>query len=175
MARNRIFGNYCEPYTTKTSVWGSEDPYQECPHLLVQRQPHRSQRLSEGAETQLALLALIGTVTELRQRLEKLESLPESLVVPINTFAPHPFEIIRPIMVVVEPVVDDDGEPCEYIATFPDGAVSVTGDTVEDALFLLKDRMVSQYNRLSRRPADQLGRIPQQQLNALQSVMQRTE
>jgi hypothetical protein len=83
--------------------------------------------------------------------------------------------ITTPIMVLVEPVVDKDEEPCEYIATFPDGSISVTGDTVEEAMFLLKDRMVAQYNRLSRVPPDRLGKIPQQQLDALRAVMRRVE
>jgi hypothetical protein len=99
----------------------------------------------------------------------------QAFAVPINTFSPKPFEITTPIMVLVEPVVDKDEEPCEYIATFPDGSISVTGDTVEEAMFLLKDRMVAQYNRLSRVPPDRLGKIPQQQLDALRAVMRRVE
>lgn len=116
-----------------------------------------------------------STVAQLKRRIADLESLPQFVVVPINTFAPQPFEISRPIMVLVEPVVDDDGEPCEYVATFPDGAISVTGDTVEEAVLLLKDRMVAQYNRLSRASTDRLGKIPQQQLHALRGVMRRSE
>jgi hypothetical protein len=121
------------------------------------------------------LISLACTVTQLRRRIEKLESLPQPLAVPINTFAPKPFEIISPIMVLVEPIVDEDGEPCEYIATFPDGAISVTGDTIEEAVLLLKDRMTAQYSRLTQVSADRLGKIPQQQLEALQAVMRRTE
>ncbi len=106
-------------------------------------------------------------------RIQRLEEVPHPILVPINTFAPLPFEALHPILVVVEPVVDDSGEPCEYIATFTDGAVSVTGDTIEEAVSLLKSRMATQYKLLARVPRDKLGRIPQRQLEALESVMRR--
>jgi hypothetical protein len=112
---------------------------------------------------------------ELLQRIEQLENLPSSFLVPINTFAPKPFEPIGQILIVVEPVLDDSSELCEYIATFVDGSVSVTGDTPEEALSLLKSRMVSQYNLLTKSPPERLGRIPQQQLAALTAVMRRIE
>jgi hypothetical protein len=112
---------------------------------------------------------------QLTRRVEGLELLPRPFVVPINTLAPYPFEISRPLLVLVEPIVDDDGEPSEYLATFTDGAISTTGDTIEEAVLLLKDRMVAQYTRLTKRPPDQRGKIPQQQLAALQAVMRKTQ
>jgi hypothetical protein len=94
-----------------------------------------------------------------------------SIQVPINTFAPMPFEPTKPISVLVEPVSDESGEPCEYIATFVDGVVSATGDTIEDAVAMLKDRMVGQLKSLGKAAPASLGMIPRQQLAALQSVM----
>jgi hypothetical protein len=112
---------------------------------------------------------------ELQLRLEKLEQTERPLLVPINTFAPRPFEVISGILVLVEPVVDDSGEPCEYIASFTDGAISATGDTIEESVAMLKGRMVAQYRLLTRLPRERLGRIPQQQLDALSAVMRRIE
>ena len=112
---------------------------------------------------------------DLLERVEKLEAIPRPILVPINTFAPRPFEVVMQILVVVEPVVDDNGDPCEYIATFTDGAISVTGDTIEEAVSLLKGRMASQFKLLTNLPPDRLGKIPQRQLDALQAVMRRIE
>ena len=96
-----------------------------------------------------------------------------SFIIPINTFAPSPFEPIRPITALVEPVIGENQEPCEYIASFVDGVVSATGDTIEDALAMLKDRMVGQLTLLTKVPLERLGAIPRQQLAALLSVMRR--
>jgi hypothetical protein len=174
MVRNRLFDldSQCESYATETTSWGKSYPHQECLHAYVSRGRERPRETRENS--QLALIGLAGTVNQLRQRIEKLESLPQPLAVPINTFAPKPFEIVRPIMVLVEPIVDEDGEPCEYIATFPDGAISVTGDTIEEAMLLLKDRMADQYTRLASLSVDRLGKRPRQQRDALLAVMRRT-
>jgi hypothetical protein len=112
---------------------------------------------------------------EIQLRLEKLEQVDRPILVPINTFAPRSFELIKGIVVLVEPVVDDSGEPCEYIASFTDGAISASGDTIEDSVAMLKDRMVAQYRLLTRLPRERLGRIPRQQLDALNAVMRRMQ
>ncbi|MGD0898554.1 MAG: hypothetical protein ABR915_12005 [Thermoguttaceae bacterium] len=124
---------------------------------------------------QLTVAQLTSQNTQLMRRLEKLESLPQALTVPINTFAPKPFEAIKPIMVLVEPVLDDSGEPCEYVASFVDGAICSAGDTIEEAVAMVKDRMTTQYTLLTRLPPDRLGKRPRQQLDALQAVMRRIE
>ncbi|MCX7424046.1 MAG: hypothetical protein NTW96_00155 [Planctomycetia bacterium] len=174
MHRNPTLDFECEPYVGGTAEWDKGDVYQQCLHATAQGTPSRPQE-ALGVGQLAALFSLAATVEQLSRRIAKLESLPQPLSVPINTFAPKPFETIRPIMVLVEPVVDEDGEPCEYIATFPDGAISVTGDTVEGAVLLLKDRMATQYKRLAQIPKSHLGKIPQQQLVALQAVMRRIE
>jgi len=140
----------------------------------VSESPRRQEAMSI-LDLKLQLITLSKQVQELTRRIRDLEDLPEPLVVPINTFAPRPFEPVGQILVVVEPVLDESGEPCEYIATFADGSVSVTGDTIEEALLLLKSRMVSQYNLLTKKPPEQLGKIPQQQLASLKAVMRRVQ
>ncbi len=112
---------------------------------------------------------------ELELRLERLELTERSILVPINTFAPRPFETAKSILVLVEPVIDENGETFEYIASFTDGAISATGDTIEDSVAMLKDRMVAQYKLLVKLPVKRLGRIPRRQLAALKAVMRRIE
>ena len=130
-----------------------------------------------GAIRILKLELLVTTLTRqcdnLSHRIVELERTARPILVPINTFAPKPFEAVKQIVALVEPVVDEAGETCEYIASFVDGAISTTGDTIEEAVSLLKNRMAAQYTLLTKLPHDRLGKIPQQQLTALQSVMQR--
>ena len=119
MDRNRLDPeSQCESYRTTATEWGKGYSYQECSHSFGQRMRPRSQQVLVAR--QIALVSLAAKVEELSRRVEELESRPQSHSVPINTFAPKPFEAIRPIMVLVEPVVDESGEPSDYIATFPD-------------------------------------------------------
>jgi hypothetical protein len=124
---------------------------------------------------QLELRELRQEVRELSRRVAEFEELPQPFLVPINTFAPRPFEPIRQILIVVEPVVDESGEACEHIATFPDAGIAATGETVEEAMSLLKGRMVTEYTLLTNLPPERLGKIPQQQLAVLQAVMRRID
>jgi hypothetical protein len=124
-------------------------------------------------QLELRISDLARQCKTLQKRVEQLEEAATSVVVPVNTFAPRKFEATKQILVLVEPVVDESREPCEYIASFVDGAISATGDTVEEAVSLLKSRMAEQYTLLTKLPHHRLGKIPQQQLTALQSVMQR--
>jgi len=111
----------------------------------------------------------------IQRRLERLERAERSLLVPINTFAPRPFELTKAISVLVEPATDEKGEPFEYIASFTDGAISATGDTIEESVSMLKDRMVAQFRLLTRLPRARLGRVPQRQLDSLKAVMRRVK
>ena len=156
---------------TDPSMRGGWESEPEC------YKPHLPRRFGSAQSPDIAfrILNLELQQRELLRRLEQLEDLPSALLVPINTFAPKPFEPIGQLLIVVEPVLDESGEPCEYIGTYVDGSVSVTGDTIEETIELLKDRMVSQYNLLTGLPSERLGKIPQQQLAALKAVMRRID
>ena len=119
----------------------------------------------------------LPTLAELSKRYEvilhRLEGFEKGrpFAVPINTFAPHPFTLIAPISALMEPVTDENGEVCEYVATFVNAHISATGETIADAVAMLKDRMAGQFRSLTKAPVEQLGTIPRQQLEALRSVM----
>ncbi len=109
----------------------------------------------------------------LEQRIAELENLPEPIIVPINTFAPEPFEPIRTFFVVVEPIVGERDEDHEHIATFVDAEIAASGDTVEDAVLCLKDQLLAKFDMLERMPQTRLGDRPKRQLAVLQSVIRR--
>ena len=180
----------CGPAFSEEDVDEANESYTECAASFpasIPVSPARAKRFTPPGEVldfpnamrilqlELRISDLTRQCKTLQNRVSQLEETAPSVVVPINTFAPKPFELIKPVLALVEPVIDENGEPCEYIASFVDGALSATGDTLEEAIALLKSRMTSQYRFLASLPADRLGRTPQRQLTALRSVMRRIE
>ena len=90
----------------------------------------------------------------------------QSVVVPITTLQPEPFDLLRDIPVVVQPT--DDG----YLATFFDANISMTGDTQEEAVANLRMLLVDVFEELQKEEA-QLGPHPARQLAVLHSFMKR--
>ncbi len=74
--------------------------------------------------TAISVQTLVAQNKEIQVRLERLERAERPILVPINTFAPRPFEPTAEILVLVEPILDENGEPFEYIASFTDGAIT---------------------------------------------------
>ena len=91
---------------------------------------------------------------------------PESVVVPITTFEPDPFDLLHNIPVVVQPT--DDG----YLATFFDANIGMTGDTKEESVANLRLLLVDVFDELEREEG-QLGPQLVRQLAVLRSFMKR--
>ncbi len=87
----------------------------------------------------------------------------------IESLAPEPYEIIKPFHVVVRV---QDGE---CIASFFDARISASGDTQEEAVFNLKDTVVSVFDILSGRPEGDLGPGPAHQKKVLQDFIRRKD
>ena len=88
-------------------------------------------------------------------------------VVPVTTFAPEPFEVIRPFSVVIQPNGDD------FIATFFDANINASGETQEEAFAALKDVLLTTFQLLQRRPDSQLGPGPRRQRAVLAAVIRK--
>jgi len=118
------------------------------------------------------LLELREKIGGIERAVDRLMGLPQPLVVPISTFAPEPYEFVRPIFAVVEPIVPDDPEEdCTYLARFIEGRVGATGSTVEDAIQCLKEALISKWNLLEKLP--KLGKAMRHQKSILQDVIRR--
>lgn len=89
-----------------------------------------------------------------------------SVVVPIRTLEPEPFDLARDIPAVVQPT--DDG----YLATFFDANIGMTGDTKEEAVANLKLLLVDVFDDLEKEER-QLGPKLVRQLAVLRSFMKR--
>jgi hypothetical protein len=89
-----------------------------------------------------------------------------SVVVPITTLEPEPFDLLRSIPVVVQPTVDG------YLATFFDANIGITGDTREESVANLRLLLVDVFEELEREEA-QLGPQLVRQLAVLRGFMAR--
>jgi predicted RNase H-like HicB family nuclease len=92
---------------------------------------------------------------------------PQAMIVPVETFDPEPFELLREIKVVVQP--DDDS----WVAIYFDANINASGDTPQDAVANLKDMILGLFERLQREPKQRLGKEPSRQLAILNSLIRR--
>jgi predicted RNase H-like HicB family nuclease len=99
----------------------------------------------------------------LKTNLEALKD-QQSVVVPVESLDPQPFEVLRPFQVVIRPCRD------EYIATFFDANISAGGETTEEAYANLKDLIGSVFTLLQ--AENNLGPGPSAQLAVLRSFLQ---
>lgn len=137
---------------------------EEIPELIGAFREELAVRLREVAR----LGILEREVALLKQRCSRLEVL-SPILVPIQSLAPEPYEIIKPFHAVVK--VQDD----QYIATFFDANISASGDTQTEAIFNLKDMIVGTFEILSETSANELGPGPVQQKEVLQEFIAKKE
>jgi len=104
-------------------------------------------------------------VAELKRQVWQLRD-SQSVVVPITTLEPEPFDLLQQIPVVIQPT--DDG----YLATFFDANIGMTGDTKEESVANLRMLLVDVFDELEREEG-QLGPHLVRQLAVLRSVMKR--
>ena len=72
----------------------------------------------------------------------------ESLIVPIQSFTPEPFVVLKEIRAVIE---ESDGE---YIASFYDANVSAGGSNKQEAVDNLKENLLSRFDYLDGLPTE---------------------
>ena len=105
----------------------------------------------------------IASINSRRAKLE--ERAP--LYVPIQSLAPEPYEVIKPIEVVVQ---FTDGE---YLASFFDANLSTGGDTPEEAVFNLKALIVGTFEILAEMQDSDLGPGPLHDKKTLEEFVRR--
>ena len=110
--------------------------------------------------------------TKIDQVLKNLEEAglrTQSIVVPIETLDPEPYELLRPFTTVIT----RSGE--EFEASVFDASIFASGDTEEDAVANLKDTLIDTYERLNELGDDQLGPGPLKQKNILNKLIRKVE
>ena len=89
----------------------------------------------------------------------------QSIIVPIATLAPEPFDLCKEITVVVQ----QDGD--SYVATFFDANINASGNTQVDAVANLKDMLIALFVSLEKE--SKLAKGPARQLAILRKVMRK--
>jgi predicted RNase H-like HicB family nuclease len=120
----------------------------------------------------LQAAAPIGLVNKelaiINSRLEKLKQ-EAPLVIPIQSLAPEPYEVTKPMLAVVRIV---DGE---YIASFVDANLGSSGETLEEAILNLKDAIAAGFDVLASANDSELGPGPLQQKRTLEEFIRRKQ
>jgi len=181
MERFELMNPPCPEVEEETEKMWSYPP--ECPVVTrtMRREPiaeEWSEEIGELIETfrddlserlhEERFIFLQNEVELLKQRCSRLEEL-SPILVPIQSLAPEPYEIIKPFHAVVK--VQDD----QYIATFFDSNISASGDTQTEAIFNLKDIIVGTFEILSETSSNELGPGPAQQKKVLQEFISKKE
>jgi predicted DNA-binding antitoxin AbrB/MazE fold protein len=118
----------------------------------------------DGVLKPLEKLAL-GEHQQVQILVGKPEDVP-SVIVPITTLAPEPFDLLRSIPVVVQSTVDG------YLATFFDANIGITGDTKEESVANLRLLLVDVFEELEKEEG-QLGPQLLRQFAVLRGFMKR--
>lgn len=86
-------------------------------------------------------------------------------IVPVQTFAPEPYSLLKPMSVLIEDT--EDG----YLASFFDANIGTSGETEQEAFENLKSLVLDIFDSLSREAPERLGPEPSRQLAVLRSFI----
>jgi hypothetical protein len=143
----------------------AEDPVLAAVNNALTRLAIQEKRLAVIQENQSKLSEKLTAI------LEQLHNVAgfRAFSVQLETLAPEPYRLIRPISVLVE----GNGE--DFTASFLQANISGSGETEADALESLRDAIVSTYEALSDVPDDDLGPLPIRQKNTLMATVRRVD
>jgi hypothetical protein len=107
-------------------------------------------------------------VKSLVAKVSQLESAPnqQPFLVAIDTLAPEPYRLVNAISILVRP------DAQSYIASFVDANISMTGDTIHEAVQGVKAVIIGTFKRLSGKADSQLGPGPRKQKAILTTLIQ---
>lgn len=110
---------------------------------------------------------LLEIVTkDLKAKVNQLES-AQTRIIPINTLAPAPYEILKPFLISVQPVED------EFEAGWFDANIHFSGDNEQDAVSNLKELILDTFETYITESPETLGPEPTRQLAVMKEYIQR--
>ena len=119
-------------------------------------------RLSVAERIELAE-AIWDSVATLTRDVAELKANRPSVHVPVQTFAPEPYDLLKPLSVVVR--ADED----EFSACFPDANLTAFGDNEFEAVEQLKAMILDTFDKFS--SGRKLGPGPTKQLAVLREFV----
>ena len=115
-------------------------------------------------ELQYAVIQL--AVDGFEKRMQRLESL-QTRIIPIDSFAPEPYVVLKPILATVNSVED------EFEAGWFDANIHSGGDNEAAAVRNLKEFILDTFDSLSGKPPEKLGPEPTRQLAVMKQYIER--
>jgi predicted RNase H-like HicB family nuclease len=112
---------------------------------------------------------LESKVDQVLKRIGDLGALRRSILVPIETLEPEPYEITRPFTAVV---MEAEGE---FEAAIFDLGIFASGDTEEEAIANLKETLLDTFDQLNELPDTRLGKGPFRQKGLLNKCVRKVE
>lgn len=103
------------------------------------------------------------------KRLDQLGSPAQNMWVPIESLAPEPYEVLRPLTAVVTPSADG------FESSFFDANIHAYGDTEEEAVANLKSSILDAYDRLSELDESDLGPGPTKQKRIIETHIRKVQ
>lgn len=107
----------------------------------------------------------VSRLDRLEEAVRVLSSRTETVTVSISTFAPEPYEVLRPIPVLIRP----DGE--EFIASFVEANVNASGETQQEAFENVKTLILDVFDSLRSHSPEKLGPDPARRLAVLRDFL----
>jgi hypothetical protein len=122
--------------------------------------------LTEKRKQELRFALLEITNNEFEKRINRLESI-QTQIVPIDSFGPEPYILLKPILVAVHSV--EGG----FDAGWFDANMHFSGDNEEEAVSNLKGFILDSFESFSDKYPDKLGPEPTRQLAIMREYIQK--
>jgi len=124
-----------------------------------------AQKVSELCQR---LETIEGALVEVVRKLERSAQPQQALWIPINTFAPEPYEVLKPLTAVVSP--SEDG----FEAGLFDADLFASGDTESEAVANLKSVIIDTFEAFEQLGESKLGPGPLQQKRTMATLVRRS-
>jgi hypothetical protein len=158
----------CTPVSLEAGDEPQAEPAPGWKELLQEAVGRMATVVARRREEQLQIEGLARDVDELKEKVQAI-SQATSVIVPVASLAPEPFDLLKEVKVVVQPSGD------EYLASFFDANVNASGCTQNEAVNNLKDVMIGLFKYLDSQPTARLGRRLVKQLEVLRTFIRRRE
>lgn len=117
-------------------------------------------------EQELRFNVVQAKLSDFDRRIHRLEC-AQPKIIPIDTFTPQPYGLLKPILASVNAV--EGG----FDAGWFDANIHSSGDNEEEAVSNLKSLILDFFNKFSSEPAERLGPEPSRQLAVLREYIQK--
>jgi hypothetical protein len=151
----RLFKRHSPPHLVYAPDWENAVPN------LIEK---LASQISEKKKLEIRFNLLEILTNELQARIYKLEN-AQTKIIPINTFAPEPYELLKPILVSVQSVGD------EFEAGWFDANIHSAGDNEEEAVTNLKSLILDYFDSFSKEPNEKLGIEPKRQFAVIKTFI----